>query len=225
MPGTYNRKKLRNLRQYKDLEEDIFENLITQKELGREQSADFETRIAKKLAEFAEDYDLSDQKVNDKLSVRLLIQKYIALEDYEQLSYEIRSQGLDLDSIIEFEKLNSLMSNMTSDIIKLQNDLGISRKARKGDQETTVLAELDRLKLKAKEFYEKKMMYVFCPKCNSLLATTWFLYPGEKYNKIQLVCNQKDNFGEICGEKFTVTSQELLSMRGANSMSIPEAIR
>lgn len=223
--NPYNRNKMRNLKQYKDLDDSEFEDILTKRETLLGRAADFEKRINLKLEEFENDYDLSELKVNDKLSLRALIQDYLALEDYEQIAFELRSAGVDLNSIIEFEKLNNMMSSLRSDIIKLQTDLGISRKARRGDQETTVLAELDKLKARAREFYAEKMFYVYCPKCNSLLSTTWFLYPDEKGNKLQLVCRQKDKAGNECGEKFAISSKELLDMRGSNSVNIPEVLR
>jgi hypothetical protein len=118
------------------------------------------------------------------------------------------------------------MSKLRGDISDMQNDLKITRRIRKGDQEETVISELERLKQKASEFYEQRMFYVWCPKCNMLLFTGWFLYPDEKMNKLTLVCNRPlDEEGNICGHKFTVTSKELLDKRGVNKDDIPESMK
>jgi hypothetical protein len=51
---------------------------------------------------------------------------------------------------------------LRKDISNMQNDLDITRKVRKGDENVNVLSELERLKLKAKEFIEAKLFYVWC---------------------------------------------------------------
>ncbi len=223
--GALNKDSLRNLRQYKNMSDEQFEDLWEDKVTGLEVSSEFEKRIKRKLDEFEEDYDLSDLKVNDKLTLRALAQVYIYLEDLENYSFNNRINGFDISSILELEKLNNMMSSLRKDISNMQNDLSITRKIRKGDQELTVASELERLKSKAREFYEQKMFYAFCPKCNMLLATAWFLYPDEKQNKIQLVCNRKLDSGELCGHKFQISSAELLNNKGTNSTMIPDTLK
>ena len=56
-------RRQRNLRQYRDLSEEEFNETIMKKALGIEPSKAFEERIANKWAEFENDYDLSDLKM------------------------------------------------------------------------------------------------------------------------------------------------------------------
>ena len=218
-------KRQRNLPQYKNLSEDEFQAKMAQKALGIDVSAEFEKRIAKKYAEFDNDYDLSDLKINDREALRALIQAVITLEDYEQYLFKLRSAGITQDTLFTTEKLHKAMSDLRADISKLQGDLNITRKVRKSDQDVSVLAFIDGLKDKAKRFYESKMSYVFCPKCHMLLGTFWVQYPELERNKIALVCGRHLENGEICGEKIIIGTDELLKNRGTSDKLItPESM-
>lgn len=223
--GSYSKARIRNLTQYRNLSDEEFDEMWDRKIIGIAQNSEFENRIQRKLDEFSGDYDIDDLKINDKISLRHLVQAIIALEDLEQINYSIRSKGFDPSKIIENRELSNQMSLLRSDISKIQTDLGITRKARKGDKDETVISELERLKQKAREFYEQRMFYIYCPKCNTLLSTAWFLYPDEKNNKIQLICAREKDDGNICGTKFTIGTKELLERRGFNSDNVPEGLK
>lgn len=223
-----NPNKLRNLPQYRDLDDSEFQKAIQtieEKELGLGSSKVFERRIEEKLAKFENDYDLSDLKVNDREVLRGLVQVTISLEDYEQELFKIRETGITPDNILLVDKLQKAMSDLRKDISSMQNDLAITRKHRRSDQETSVLAYIDSLKEKAKKFLESRQAYILCPKCATLLATTWTLYP-ESDNKITLTCKQKDKDGVPCNTKFTVTTKELLANRQTNRPEVlPDTLK
>jgi hypothetical protein len=217
-------KRMRNLAQYKNLSDDEFTAVMENRSLTMGKSKDFEERIVNKLNEFEKDYDLSDMKINDMDSLRALIQMQITLEDYEQFQYTLRSQGISENTIFTLEKLQKAMSDIRTDISKIQNDLNITRKVRKSDQDVSVLAYITSLKDKAKRFYESKMSYIFCPKCNMLLGTIWTMYPDNERNKIALVCGRVLPDGSKCGEKVVIGTKDLLNSRGTNKKEItPES--
>ncbi len=216
---SLNKNKLRNLPQYRDKTEEELDLIIANKEVNVETSKELEKRIEEKLIKFSEDYDLSDLKENDKATLRAMIQAIIALEDYEQLAYKLRLDGVTSENILAVDKVAKVMEGLRKSISDFQNDLAITRKHRKSDQETSVLAYIESLKQKAREFYESRMSYIFCDKCNTLLGTIWTLYPEEN-NKIQLVCMQKDKTGNPCGNKVTVSTKELLEKKGTNNREI-----
>jgi len=216
---------VRNLVQYRSLTDEEFDEVWSEKMLESEPSRNFEERIVKKLEAFSEDYDISDLKINDRETLRGLIQALLALEDYEQASYKLREEGITVGNLQLMEKVNKTMSDLRSDISKLQADLNITRKVRKADKEVSVISYIDSLKVKAREFYESRMSYVFCPKCNLLLGTFWCLFPNESKNKILLICNRDLGEGQICGERVTVTTKELIDNDGTNSKDIiPESM-
>lgn len=216
----------RNLKQYKDLTDEQFDNVMTKKALGIEPSKEFEKRIEAKWAEFDIDYDLSDLKINDRDTLRALIQTQLTLEDYEQHLFKTRSEGISEQSLFALEKFQKAMSDLRTDISKMQNDLNITRKVRKSDQDVSVLAYIEGMRKQAKEFAEAKYQYIFCPKCNMLLSTIWTLFPTNDRNKVALVCERDLGNGEKCGEKVIVSTAELLVNRGTNKPEItPESMK
>jgi len=224
--GSLSKTRYRNLKQYKEMSDPEFDTMWDQMNQGIKVDASFEKRIQHKMDEFAEDYDVEDLKINDKLTLRALAQAYITLEDYEAYSYNVRQPGISLDRMIEIEKMNSIMSSLRKDISSMQTDLNITRKVRKGDKEQSVISELERLKSKAKEFYRERMLYIYCPECKMLLFTGWFHYSTEKSNKIQLVCKRILDSGEYCNTKTQVNINDLLEeKRGINIDDVPEAMK
>lgn len=218
-----NPKKLRNLPQYRNMSDDDFQKVIenmSSKQSHSETSDIFEERIESELKKFEEDYDLSDLKINDRAVLRGLIQALISLEDYEQQSFGFRGNGISPDSALAYQKLQDIMSTLRTDISKMQNDLAITRKHRKSDQEQSVIAYIDSLKDKARKFMESKQAYIVCPKCSTLLMTCWSLYPSNPNNKITLTCLQKDKDGVPCGTKFTVGTKEMLDSRQTNRKEV-----
>lgn len=219
------KRKIRNLKQYKDLSEEEFEKIYQQKTMGIDQNREFEERIQRQIKKFGEDYDLEDLNSNDSLILRSLAQHMITLEDLELETYNLRKAGLDIDTIMVFEKLERIKTDKVQAISRLQDDLKITRRVRKSDKDESVQVYLENLKKKAKEFYESKMQLVFCPKCNTWIGSIWTLYPSDERNKITLVCNKENEAGEICGEKIIITTKELQKMGGSNKLDIPESIK
>ena len=221
---VYNPRSLRNLPQYRDMPEEDFEEFVSSREVSMQPDLEFDKRIAKEIAKFSEDYDLSDMKINDQIGLRALAQAMITLDDLEHASYRLRREGVNLDNIVLADKLAKQMSDLRNDIIRIQDDLKISRKARKGEKEESVQSFLSDMKAKAKEFYESRMTYVFCPECNMLLGTVWFHYPDEK-NTLKFTCHRKMPDNSYCGHVVTVTSKELMDSRGTNKPEIlPESM-
>jgi hypothetical protein len=227
------RSKFRNLKQYKDMTDEEFEQYWESKEEAENlviglSSEDFEERIQQKMAEFGEDYDLSDMKFNDKETLRGLCQSLIQLEDLEQVSYQIRNSdlGISLNNLTLLDKIAQQMSRTRLDMLKMQEDLKISRKTRQSDKDLTAISELDRLKEQAKKFYDQKMIWIFCPKCNMLLTTAWLLFPDTD-NIIRLHCQRDlgEESGEKCDNVFDVKFSEIYKQGSNKPELMPESLR
>lgn len=222
---SVDRRKLRNLKQYRDLPEDEFNDIVDKIELNAAPSNALEKRIERWINKFGEDYDLSDLKFNDQQTIRALAQASITLEDLEQFIYKLREEGINYDNLTLLDKVTQQMTRLRMDISKMQEDLKITRRIRSSDETESVVTYIESLKEKARKFYESKMFYIFCPKCNMLVSTTWFLWPDSN-NKLQFVCKRKLENGEACNHKFVVTSKELLKQKGTNKTKIlPESMR
>ena len=218
--------KMRNLSQFKNMTDEQYAEYYSKMAVDSFPVEAFEIRIKAKMNELEADYDISDMKINDKLVLRALCQSMIQLEDLEQSSYKLRLEGIDNVNIVVLDKMGNLMNDLRNGISKMQDDLKITRKTRKGDKEVTVLNYIEDLKNKARKFYEQKMMYAFCPKCNMLLGTSWWHYPEDDRNKIAYYCHRKLDSGEECGEKVILRSVDMLENKGTNKPEIlPESLR
>ncbi len=221
-----NKHSYRNLAQFQKLSDKEFDGMWERKMQGIQINESFELRIQKKIDEFSVDYALDDLNSNDLMTLRALAQAFITLEDYELDAYNRRTgEGLTIDNIALMDKVTRAMSDLRSDISRLQGDLNITRKVRKSDKEQSVIATIDSLKLKAKEFYTQKMNYVFCPKCHMLLGTIWVLYTESTKNKMTFVCERPMPDGKPCRHRFTVSIKELVENSGTNKTDIPESMR
>jgi len=220
------KKSLRNLIQFKDMSDKEFEEAFAQMQSeSKEKQKNKEEYLKKfdaKLREFEKDYEIGDLKYNDKQMLNSLIEGLLSLEDLEEHSRRMRGKEiLDEDDIEDLRKLTFIISKFRSDVSKIQSDLRIIRKGRESEKDLTVLNYVETLKAKAKEYYEKKMNYVFCPKCRQLLFTGWFLFPDEK-NKVSLTCgrtfvdDETDEVTKVCNHTFTVTSKDLVASKNKN---------
>jgi len=134
------------------------------------------------------------------------------------------AEGVNDSNILVFEKLNNVMSKLRQDISKMQDDLKITRRIRKGDQEESILAYINGLKVKARKFYENRADYIFCPKCNMLIASVWTLYPQAK-NVFTLTCQRTLENDTLCGEVLKISSKDLKSKRGFSTDNIPDGMK
>jgi hypothetical protein len=214
---TLSKRSMRNLKQYKHLPEEEFEKIYQQLVSDVASQKVFEERIQEKLNELAEDYDLNDLNANDILMLRNMIQAMIQIENLEQLAFQLRSGSIDEHTINLLGKINTQINDLVDRVSKIQNDLNITRKARKQDKEQSVVDYIEFLKQKANEFYKQKMQYIFCPNCNVLLGTIWTLYPEDKRNKVVLHCNRKLDDDVVCDTKVVFIPAENLSKEMTNN--------
>lgn len=228
---SVNPKSLKNLPQYAKMSDEDFQKVLNSKIDTEETNREFKDRIDEVMAKFEKDYDLSDMTINDMNSLNSLCKETVRLEDIQEALYELQTR-IDISSgttntalLLMLEKYEKSNSSIISNISKLQDELKITRKIRNSSREDSVLAFIENLKVKAKKFYDSRMMKVFCPKCNTLIFQGWFLFPSQK-NSITLICNTTGRDGNKCGHKFTVNSPELLTNHGTNNTTnMPDSLR
>jgi hypothetical protein len=190
------RKKVRNLKQYRDLSDEEFEKEFLKLSAERTyDEVDLEEQIDEKLKDFGEDYDLSDMKINDRLVLRNLIIAIITLEELEETFASMRTD-ISEGNMLMVDRLAGVMSKLRKDISDMQNDLKLTRKIRKEGREESFLAWMDKMKERAAEFYREKSLSIFCPDCRMMLSSVWLIYP-EGDNKISLHCKRCDSFVEV----------------------------
>jgi hypothetical protein len=213
------KKSLRNLIQYKGMTDEEFDRYyedILLKDL--KEGKELNERVKRKIDELGNDYDLTDLKYNDLMQLTDLATAMITLEDFQEVLYK-QQKSITEENIIFVDRLNKVISSVRSDISKIQTDLSLSRKIRKGEIEESVLDYIGKIRAYAKRKYEETMSYVYCPKCKMLLATTWFLYPDQN-NSITVTCNRTLKNGKSCGNEFSIGSKKLIENRGHSEKGI-----
>lgn len=207
------KRKIRNLVQYKDLTDEQFEEIWADKVAESELSPELlEQMVSERLDKLALDYDMDDMKSNDMVQLRALALAMIQLDDLETTAWRVR-QATDYNSVQILEKVNRILSTLREDISKISNDLQLTRKIRKQSREASVIDSINDLRSKARKFYRERMLYVFCPECKMLLATTWLLY-SEENNKLELNCKR-------CGHKFT---QDLAPLYKTDNKNLEDVV-
>ena len=224
--GSKNKRSLRNLTQYRNMTDAEFEEIQAKKEFDAEPDKMWEDRIKRKMDEFSKDYDLDDMKINDLYSLRALCAAILRLEDYDSKIGKLMRQDANEFTLGDIRTLSEQQKGLRDSISKLQDDLKISRKVRKSDKEETAEKTIAELQRKAKKFYTQKMMWIICPKCNTVLATAWFLYPEEGGNSIKVKCHHDLADGTKCTGEIEIGARKLVEMGGCNKPEVlPERLR
>lgn len=205
--------QVRNLKQYRNLSDEEFEEVYAEIVAGETTTKEFEERIRRKIDDFSKDYDLSDLKINDMLTLRALAQAFLTLEDFERYYFKMRQGNLDDIDVIRIEKINKILGELRRDISALQNDLKITRKIRKGDQEESVINFIESIKQKARKFYLSRMRPIVCPECKTWIASVWSLYPDDKQSSIKLHCRRKFPDGTYCKGVVKLSISDLYSQK------------
>lgn len=163
------------------------------------------------------DYDLTDLNENDRLSIMDWCTIMVRIEDLEKAVSDTIANDESSEKWVTVEKINRILSSLRDSAAKYQNDLSITRKARRGDNETSVAAFIEDIKERGRALLSERLSYIYCPKCRELLANVWFLFPiVAGGNSITLTCGRTTESGKICGHRFTVTSKELMEMGNKN---------
>lgn len=203
--------QIRTLKQYQGMSEEELDKAYDDLIYDRKVLNNLEERIQKKLSDFEEQYDTSDMKLNDREGLYELMKAYITLEDMNEASYRLRVQPeLTEYDMSRLEKITKIISTIRTDISKLQDDLHISRRVRKGEKEESVLSYIEKLREKAKEYTNAKFGRVYCPNCKMLVGSVWALYPESKKNKVTFHCNRRLADESICDTVIQVSYKDLL---------------
>jgi len=226
------KESLRNLNQYKGLSDEEFEEIWEERQsrilTTFKPKQELEDRILDMTEKFREDYALDDMKFNDTQVLRALIRALLTLNDYEDILYDLQTDGISTDNIRIIDNLNKFITNLRKDISSLQEDLRITRKNRKEEKEDSIEAYIKDIQEKANRFYKNKVFRAICPKCGMMLFDGWFLYPDEN-NKVILECGrmveQKDEDEAVkCTGRLELTSTELKKLQEEYKDKFPEGL-
>jgi hypothetical protein len=136
MPPKQNKKRLRNLNQYKNMTDEEFESLW--ENYKEKPEVDIESRINLTMEEFAKNYDLRDMNANDTLALRELARIYVHLEDLGRMEQSAIEDG----EVAKIGSLSRIKKEYLDNASRIQIDLNITRKSRQsaeGEELSTYL--------------------------------------------------------------------------------------
>lgn len=200
-----NKKRLRNLAQYRHLSDEEFDQIWDDYK-SQESSPDIEQKIQETMQRFSEDYDLSDMNANDRLALRELAKIFILLDDL----YEIERKAIENGEMMKISAISKIRKDLIDGSSKIQADLNITRKSRQTDVGESLDTYLPSILKKARNFLSQRLSYIYCPQCRMLTANTWFA-DWEQNNTVTITCPRQE-----CGHVFSVSSKMLAENKNKN---------
>jgi len=163
-----------------------------------------EEKVGARIEKLGEEYDLSDMKYHDLLVLQRFFTALVRLEDAE------RELADRYDKLTPNEKAReeSALSTLRNDVLKMQNELGISKLRRNEQVEDNPMVLFADIRQRAKRFLDERLCWVNCKKCGMQICKVHFTYPKAD-NYLRLVCARCDAVNEY-------TSAELLETEHGN---------
>jgi hypothetical protein len=200
----YNVQSLRNLPQYKDLTDQEFD-----KEVKGLLTDDAEGLAQTYQELFEKDYSLEDLKANDRLAVEILSRLYAQVRYNQDLINELRDAEDGVKYSLAISDIVADDEKLIRSIKALEGQLGISRTERMKDEGEDMVDMFKSIRERAKKYLEKKLHYIYCPKCHMLLGNVWLLYRDvEGAYELKLVCKREQK-GGICNTEVIIRPGDL----------------
>jgi hypothetical protein len=187
---------LRNLPQFKGMSDSEILAATTRR--------DVRSKVEERIDKLGEEFDLSDMQYHDLLLLERFFTALIRLEEAEA-DLEDRYEDLGAN---EKAREEAALSTLRNDILKMQNELGISKLRRAEQLEDNPVLLFDDIRSRAKKFLEERLCWVNCPVCGMQLTKVHFTYPKVS-NTLTLICGR-------CEHEFKITSEEILEAESKN---------
>ena len=192
----------------------------------RKKNKSFIERVEQKAKEIIESLQkLGDVELteNDRQLIRQLAAATIQLEDTSALANKLQDQinkkvenGAQISGrdVLSLQRAQEAVSNLTKQVISLQEALGITRAQRQKSKEASDFSQIyDKLKRAAKKFAQARTVMVYCDNCNRFIAQVWWASGDHKENYLVAVCPKCGNKVEVkYGSKFEIVPEHLDSI-------------
>lgn len=131
---------------------------------------DFKQKYNELWSQYEQAYDLSTlNDANDKSNLEMIIRNAALIELLQEKITEMAEDDA-AGNITEIKKISDSVRDLTDRNIQLERQLGIDRKSRKKDNETTTGEYILMLKAAASEFLERRLVKVYCPDCKVMVG-------------------------------------------------------
>ena len=127
-------------------------------------------RFQEILADYADKYDLATlSSPNDRANLEMLINNQVIVESIQAKLQELTEEG-PVENIDIIQRLGSSLRDIIERNLQLERALALDRKTRNSNSSESVAEYLVSLKQTAMDFLERRLMRVYCPDCNILVA-------------------------------------------------------
>lgn len=131
---------------------------------------DFKKRYKELWGQYEQAYDLSTlNDANDKSNLEMIIRNAALIELLQEKVTELAEEDA-AGNIMEIKKISDSVRDLTDRNIQLERQLGIDRKSRKKDNETTTGEYILMLKSAAQEYLERRLIKLYCPDCKVMVG-------------------------------------------------------
>lgn len=205
--------QLKNLKQYQNSTPEDIEAVIQ----GTAINTRDQERITEYISKMSEQYDVEEMNENDSTALRDLATVSIRIQDLDQvlrskMDNDKNPDGVDWSTV---HWITDILTDLRKSRQQIEESLNITRKARQGAEQTSVVDAIESYKAKAKKLLEERLSYIYCPKCKLLVGNVWMLSPYAG-NSFTFTCPRDLGDGKVCGNKFTVTGSDLMSKKNKN---------
>lgn len=149
-------------------------------------------RFSDILQEYSEKYDLATlSSPNDKANLEALINNQIIIESLQAKVQEL----IEDDPVSNIDIIQRLSTSLRDSIernLQLERALALDRKTRNSSSAESVADYIVSLKQTAQEFLEKRLVKVYCPNCQVLLARFSIVHDHSPF-ELRVKCNQCEN--------------------------------
>lgn len=149
-------------------------------------------RFSDILQEYSEKYDLATlSSPNDRANLEALINNQIIIESLQAKVQEL----IEDDPVSNIDIIQRLSTSLRDSIernLQLERALALDRKTRNSSSAESVADYIVSLKQTAQEFLEKRLVKLYCPNCQILLARFSIMHEHSPF-ELRVKCNQCEN--------------------------------
>lgn len=149
-------------------------------------------RFREILQDYSNKYDLETlSSPNDRANLEMLINNQVIIESIQTKLQELTEID-PVDNIDIIQRLGSSLKDIIERNLQLERALALDRKTRNSSASESVADYIVNLKQFAQEFLDKRLVKLYCPSCQILLARFSIVHDHSPF-ELKVKCNQCNN--------------------------------
>lgn len=134
------------------------------------------------VEEYRRSYEIDDlTSPNDKANLDTMIMNALAIRALQSQLLKLTIESVT-DNAPDIKRINDSIRDLTNLNLSIERQLGIDRKARKADNEQSVVEYIAWLKTTANEFLNERLLKIYCKKCMIMVGRVSGVYDTTSYS-------------------------------------------